>query len=111
MVAGSDPKDPNDVPPNGVLGENGKSAAVTAALLLDSDGDGIVDAVEKEDGTDRFNPDSDGDGASDADEKKALRRPEFLTALVHVAIIKYVRPKPMEMSWKRLLPSGALSRW
>ena len=71
MVAGSNPKDPNDVPPNGVLGDNGKSAAVTAALLLDSDGDGIVDAIEKEDGTDRFNPDSDGDGASDADEKMA----------------------------------------
>ena len=71
MVAGSNPKDPNDVPPNGVLGDNGKSAAVTAAILLDSDGDGIVDAIEKEEGTDRFNPDSDGDGASDADEKMA----------------------------------------
>ena len=71
MVAGTNPKDPNDVPPDGVVGANGKSAAVTAALLLDSDADGIVDTIEQEDGTDRFNPDSDGDGASDAEEKQA----------------------------------------
>ena len=70
-VAGTNPKDPNDVPPDGVVGANGKSAAVTAALLLDSDADGIVDIIEQEDGTDRFNPDSDGDGASDAEEKQA----------------------------------------
>ena len=33
---------------------------------------------------------------SEADEKKALKRTEFFTALVHIAIVKYVRTKELD---------------
>jgi outer membrane protein OmpA-like peptidoglycan-associated protein len=41
---------------------------VTGAGDLDSDGDGLTDAEERQLGTDPFNPDTDGDGLSDWEE-------------------------------------------
>ena len=41
-----------------------------ADAALDSDGDGVPDHIELENGTDPFNPDTDGDGLSDGDEQR-----------------------------------------
>jgi hypothetical protein len=46
----------------------GTSAAMTATVMGDSDGDGLSDAEEAALGTDPFNPDSDGDGLRDGEE-------------------------------------------
>jgi hypothetical protein len=45
---------------------NRETAALAATT--DSDGDGLEDALERQIGTDPFNPDTDGDGLSDYDE-------------------------------------------
>ena len=50
-------------------GRGGSDGGPDATDPLDSDGDGVPDAVELLDGTDPDNPDSDGDGLSDGDEK------------------------------------------
>ena len=71
MNAGTDPKDSQSKPEDLVDANNdGLSDSLTAALIMDSDGDGIIDSVEAEDGTDPFSVDSDGDGASDSEEKR-----------------------------------------
>ena len=49
--------------------ESPQSAEVSYRVpVLDSDGDGLSDALEDYYGTDRLNPDSDGDGIGDAQE-------------------------------------------
>jgi hypothetical protein len=71
LNAGTDPKDSQSKPEDLVDANNdGLSDSLTAALIMDSDGDGIIDSVEAEDGTDPFSVDSDGDGASDSEEKR-----------------------------------------
>jgi len=46
-----------------------------AAVMVDSDNDGLTDDMEKRIGTDPANPDSDGDGFKDGDETKAGHNP------------------------------------
>ena len=43
---------------------------VVTSIITDSDGDGVSDEQEKEDGTDPNNPDTDGDGLTDGEEKE-----------------------------------------
>lgn len=49
-------------------GNDGSPGAADADLRPDSDGDGLSDEREEEEGTDPNNPDSDGDGINDGDE-------------------------------------------
>lgn len=46
----------------------GASAEPTPEFLLDTDGDGLADWVERQIGSDPLNPDTDGDGLADSDE-------------------------------------------
>ncbi len=48
--------------------KSGCLEAVSAAQLVDSDGDGLPDAAEAKLGTDPHNPDTDGDGLTDGQE-------------------------------------------
>ena len=43
---------------------------IVTSIITDSDGDGVSDEQEKEDGTDPNNPDTDGDGLTDGEEKE-----------------------------------------
>ena len=56
---------------SGRSGSGGTDATpVPPDAALDSDGDGVPDHIERENGTDPFNPDTDGDGLSDGDERR-----------------------------------------
>ena len=64
-----------------VLGELPAEPAKPSYEQRDSDGDGVSDADEINNGTDPHNPDSDGDGVNDGDELDNGTDPTTPTAM------------------------------